>query len=178
MTRRVYFSFHYEADVWRANQVRNSWVSKPDRESAGYYDAAEFEEVRKQGDAAIERWINRNLEGTSVTVVLVGESTCERRWVNYEIQRSLERGNGIIFIKIHNLRDQNGNTCREGSMNFDGLDMQECQVYDWIDNDGYSNLGDWVETCAQVANRPELGPPPKRYTATSSCGRPCQEARG
>ncbi len=39
MARRVFFSFHYERDVWRAGQVRNSWVTK-DREEAGFWDAA------------------------------------------------------------------------------------------------------------------------------------------
>ena len=176
MARRVYFSFHYEADVWRANEVRNSWVSKPDRESAGYYDAAEFEEVKRQGDGAIERWIDRNLEGTTVTAILVGENTCERRWVNYEIRRSLDKGNGLVFIKIHNLRDRNGGTCREGAMDFDGLDVRGYPVYDWVNDDGYNKLGDWVETCALAANRPKLGPPPQRYTSRSSCGRPCNRS--
>jgi len=31
MARRVFFSFHHERDVWRANVVRHSWVTKPDR---------------------------------------------------------------------------------------------------------------------------------------------------
>jgi len=70
MVRRVFFSFHYEKDVWRANVVRNSWVSKPDRESAGFIDAADFEKLKKQGEEAIKRWINGQLEGTSVTAVL------------------------------------------------------------------------------------------------------------
>jgi len=38
MARRVFFSFHYERDNWRAGQARNSWVTK-DRESAGFWDA-------------------------------------------------------------------------------------------------------------------------------------------
>jgi len=171
MVRRVYFSFHYEGDVWRANQVRNSWITKPDRESAGYHDAAEFEAVRRQGDAAVERWIQRNLEGTSVTPVLVGEDTCNRRWVRYEIQQSIERGNGIIFIKIHNLQDQNGNTCQEGALDFGEIDISEYPVYDWVNDGGYDKLGDWVEASALSAGRQELGPPPYRYSGRTGCGR-------
>jgi len=34
MARKVFFSFHYERDIWRASIVRNSWVTKPDREAA------------------------------------------------------------------------------------------------------------------------------------------------
>src|SRR3990167_10356932 len=70
MARRVFFSFHYERDIWRAGQIRNSWVTKPDRESAGFWDSASWEEVKKKGEEAIQRWIDKQLEGTSVTVFL------------------------------------------------------------------------------------------------------------
>ena len=70
MARRVFFSFHYERDVWRANVVRNSWVTKGNYIEAGFIDAADFEEIKKQGDEAIKRWINSQLDGISVTVVI------------------------------------------------------------------------------------------------------------
>jgi hypothetical protein len=171
MTRRVYFSFHYEGDVWRTNQVRNSWVTKSNGEPAGFQDAAEFEAVRKEGDAAVERWIDKNLEGTSVTVVLVGEHTCNRYWVRYEIQQSIDRGNGVIFIKIHNLKDQNGNTCPEGALDFGGIDVSGYPVYYWVNDNGYDKIGDWVEASALAAGRQELGPPPYRYSERTGCGR-------
>jgi len=69
MAGRAFFSFHFERDVWRAGQVRNSWVTK-DRESSGFFDAAAWEEVMKKTDAEIEKWIGTELNGTSVTVVL------------------------------------------------------------------------------------------------------------
>jgi len=54
MARRVFFSFEY-GDVSRAMVVRNSWVTQG-KEAAGFVDAAEFEKLKKQGDAAIKRW--------------------------------------------------------------------------------------------------------------------------
>lgn len=171
MARRVYFSFHYGADVWRACQVRNSWVTKPDRSSAGFHDGAEFEAAEKQGDEAIERWIKRNLEGTSVTAVLVGEYTCSRKWVRYEIQESIKRGNGIIFVDIHDLEDQHGRTCQEGESNYGDIDISKYPVYDYVEEDGYNNLGDWVEASASAAGREKLGPPPYRHVGRTGCGR-------
>jgi MTH538 TIR-like domain (DUF1863) len=47
MARRVFFSFHYERDIWRASIVRNSWVTKPDRQAAGFFDASIWEEAKK-----------------------------------------------------------------------------------------------------------------------------------
>jgi hypothetical protein len=78
MARRVVFSFHYERDIWRASQIRNCWVTKPDRESAGFWDAASWEEVKRRGDEAVKRWIRDQLYGTSVTLVLIGSETSER----------------------------------------------------------------------------------------------------
>ena len=52
MARRVFFSFHYDNDVWRANTVRNSWVTQG-KEAAGFIDKAEFEKIRRTGDKAV-----------------------------------------------------------------------------------------------------------------------------
>src|SRR5437867_4935474 len=97
MARRVFFSFHYERDNWRAGQVRNSWVTR-DREAAGFWDAAAWQEVKSRGDAAIRNWINEQLHGTSVTAVLIGAETASREYVLYEIKQSVARGNGLLDI--------------------------------------------------------------------------------
>jgi hypothetical protein len=54
MARKVFFSFKYD-DVSRAMVVRNSWVTKGS--AAGFIDKAEFEEVERKGDKAIQNWI-------------------------------------------------------------------------------------------------------------------------
>lgn len=49
MAKRVFFSFHYQDVIdFRANVVRNHWVTK-DREEAGYFDASIWEEAQKKG---------------------------------------------------------------------------------------------------------------------------------
>ena len=66
--KKVFYSFHYDNDVTRAWVVRNSWVTKPNRTSSGVIDKAEFEKIKKDGDAAVKRWIDSQLIGTSVTL--------------------------------------------------------------------------------------------------------------
>jgi len=158
MARRVFFSFHYERDIWRASQIRNSWVTKPDRESAGFWDSAKWEEVKRKGDASIRRWIDFNMKGTSVTAVLIGSETCYRKWVRYEIEKSIEKGNDIIGIRIHNMKDQYGETDWPGELDFglgDGEHtFQELYpVYDWVNDDGYENLGPWIEEAVVVESK-------------------------
>ena len=163
MARRVFFSFHYERDIWRASQIRNSWVTKPDRESAGFWDAASWESVKRQGEEAIKRWINNQLNGTSVTVVLIGAETSERKYVNYEIKRSYEIGNGMLGIYIHNMKDQFGRTDTKGKNPFDNWYITRngqkiyfsslYYTYDWIYDRGYENIGEWIEKAARDAGR-------------------------
>lgn len=106
MAKRVYFAFHYQ-DVadFRANVVRNHNVLQG-VEAAGYYDASIWEESRKQGNLALKRLINRELEYTSVTAVLIGSYTYQRPWVRYEIFKSLERGNRLLGIHINGITDR------------------------------------------------------------------------
>lgn len=180
MARKAFFSFHYERDNWRASQVRNSWVTKPDRDSAGFWDSASWEEVKKKGDDAIKRWIDNQLDGTSVTVVLIGNETASRKYVNYEIEQSLKKGNGLLAINIHNLKDKDGWTDSKGENPFDTLYKidengrriplsQIYKTYDWADDNGYDNIGEWVERAALIAGRPNLKPPPTRSVKPSNC---------
>jgi hypothetical protein len=163
MARKAFFSFYYKKDVVRANQVRNSWVTKDNTEAAGFVDAAAFEEVEKGGDAAIKKWINNQLSGTSVTVVLIGSETNQREYVKYELQKSYEKGNGLLGIYIHKCKDLADKTDTKGSNSFGeiGKDANGNSVYfsssypcyDWVDDDGYNNMGEWIEAAAKKAGR-------------------------
>lgn len=149
MARRVFFSFHYERDVWRAGQVRNCWVTKPDREAAGFWDAAAWEEVKKHGDEAVRRWIRDQLHGTSVTAVLIGAETAGRPYVKFEIDQSWSCGNGLFGIYINNIKDSAGKTDTRGQSPFTGYN--NIQVYDWVNDDGYKNIGTWIEAAYERA---------------------------
>ena len=162
MARRVFFSFHHAGDVWRAGQVRNSWVTQ-DRQSAGFWDAAAWEEVKKKDAAAIEKWIDEQMRGTSVTVVLIGTQTSERKHVGYEIKQSHSKGNGMLGIYIHNMKDTNSKTGTKGKNPFakwhierDGKKILLSDIYptyDWVNDDGRKNMGDWIEAAANKAGR-------------------------
>jgi hypothetical protein len=111
MARRVFFSFHHERDIWRVNQVRHSNVVHG-TDAAGFFDHSEYEGVKRKGDEAIKRRIREKLVGTSVTIVLIGYETAGRLYVQYEIQKSAEQGNGFLGIFIDHLKNQDGRTDR------------------------------------------------------------------
>jgi hypothetical protein len=103
------------------------------------------------------------LEGTSVTVVLIGYETNDREYVDYEIEQSYKRGNGMLGIYIHNLKDNEKKTDLKGKNPFDYFSINKngrkvyfseiYPTYDWVNDDGYNNLGDWIEEAAKKAGR-------------------------
>lgn len=156
MARRVFFSFHYENDVWRANTVRNSWVTQG-KEVAGFVDKAEFEEVKRKGDSAVRNWIDNQLLGTSVTVVLVGSETLNRPYVQYEIEQSIKRGNAIIGVAIGGIKNQYQLTSASQSkytkVNNIWFDEVIEGYYDYVLGDGYHNIGSWIESAARAKGK-------------------------
>ena len=146
MVRRVFFSFKYE-DVSRARVVRDRWVTDT-RKASGFIDAENYEKIKQLGDDAIRAWIDGQLLGTCVTVVLVGELTCTSRWVKYEIDESIKRGNGLLGInisKIKNLQGEISICC--------GRMPKGYPFYLWNKNEGFKNIGNWIGAAAQAAGR-------------------------
>jgi hypothetical protein len=114
--RRVFFSFHHQQDIWRVNQVRNSWRYRheSEREAEGFYDGSIWERSKAAGDDSLKALIRDGIKNTSVTCVLAGTHTYQRRWVRYEIARSIVKGNGLLTVKIHSMRDASGSISLEG----------------------------------------------------------------
>ncbi|QIK95582.1 TIR domain-containing protein [Sphingomonas sp. HDW15A] len=115
MARRTFFSFHYAPDVWRAWNVRNSWVVQNSRESQGFFDSSVFESKKRESEDALKRFLTAGLSNTSVTCVLVGTETASRRWVRYEIARTVLKGNGLLAVDIHGVKNKDGKTSTKGA---------------------------------------------------------------
>ena len=161
MVRTTFFSFHYDNDIWRASQVRNSDVVDDSIEESGFIDGASWESIKREGDDAVRDWINRQMNGCSVTVVLIGSETYDRKWINYEIEKSYEEGMGLVGVRIHRIRDKDGNRDQRGKNplskykdSHTGENLSSIfNTYDWVGDNGRENLGDWVEEAAQIADR-------------------------
>ena len=137
MARRVFFSFHYQRDIWRVNQIRNI-PNVTGCAAAGFQDASLWEEAKKKGDAAIKKLIDEGLKNTSVTVVCIGAKTAGRKYINYEIEQSIKRGNGIVGIQIHGVKDSNGNTDTVGEIPYK-ITANDYEVYKYVDHEKLAN---------------------------------------
>lgn len=144
MAKRVFFSFHYEnVSDFRVNVVRNHWLLKPNREVAGFFDASVWETARKTSDLALKRLINGAIKNTSNTCVLIGEGTYNRRWVKYEIIKSLASGNHIFGVHINKIRNRPGLTANYGLNPFDYLGYEYSENGKTLRPIEYKN-GKWV----------------------------------
>jgi len=148
LARRTFFSYHYSPDVWRAWNVRNSWIVKPaDQESVGFFDKSVFEASRKESADALKRFLREGLENTSVTCVLAGSNTFARRWVRYEIARSIIKGNGLLTVHIHGVKNSEGQMAVKGPdpLNYMGVYKVDSGIYlaelnssgTWVKYDDY-----------------------------------------
>lgn len=159
MARQCFYSFHYQPDCMRASQVRNIGAiegNSPARDN-------DWEAITKGGDTAIESWIKKQMEGRTCTIVLVGENTANRKWINHEIVKSWNNGMGIVGIRIHGLKNFEQQISNAGANPFDYVSVGDKKLssivkcynpsgqdskekYDWI----ATNIGAAVEEAIRL----------------------------
>lgn len=113
--RQVFYSFHFDNDVMRVHQIRNIGVLEGNEPVS----PNQWEEVKRKGNAAIEKWIDDNMKYRSCVVVLIGSQTANRKWVLYEISKAWNAGKGVLGIYIHNLNCPRNGRCGQGPNPFD-----------------------------------------------------------
>jgi len=160
--RKVFYSFHYDRDSWRVQQVKNMGVVEGQR----LLSSNDWEEVKKKGDAAIKEWIATEMKGKSCLVVLIGSETAGRPWVRYEIQKAWTDGKGVLGVDIHHLKNKDGKTDTRGANPFAALTLNgtafsdvarrhnpagstSSEVYASIE----ASLPSWVEEAIAIRSR-------------------------
>jgi hypothetical protein len=99
MAKSVFYSFYYDSDVHRVQLVRNINAL----EAQPLLNSQEWETVRKGGDPGIEKWIGDQMAYKKAVIVLVGQATAGRKWVNYEINKAWSDKKPVLGIRIHGL---------------------------------------------------------------------------
>ena len=157
--RQVFYSFHYSNDVMRVQQIRNMGVI----EGNSPVSPNEWEQVKRSGDKAIEKWIDDNMKYRSCVIVLIGSETASRPWVQYEIKKAWSEGKGLLGIYIHNIRDPRTGTCSKGKNPFSQFTLagkpfdQIVPCYEQKSWDAYNdirnNLDTWIENAISIRRK-------------------------
>ncbi len=116
MARKCFYSFHYEPDNWRASMVRQIGAIEGNQPASDN----DWETISKgpNHDEKIRKWISAQMDGRTCTIVLVGSGTANRKWINHEIIKSWNEGLGVVGIRIHGLKNSQGETSSMGENPF------------------------------------------------------------
>jgi hypothetical protein len=160
MARKCFYSFHYKPDNWRVSTVRNIGAIEGNKPASDN----DWETITKGGDKKIEEWITNQMEGRTCTIILAGSNTANRKWINYEIEKSWDDGKGVLVIYIHNLKDKDGKQCSKGANPFYYINRPSEKrlstiakaydpprstskgVYSYIED----NIEEWIEEAIQI----------------------------
>jgi hypothetical protein len=161
MAKRVFYSFHCDADCWRVAQVRNIGIIDESPAASDH----DWEEVKKGGDPAIARWIDGQMAGRCCAIVMIGAQTAGRKWINYEVLKAWNSGMGLVGVHIHNLKDRHPLQATKGrnlfadfNVNYGKCSMADVvrtydppfadskYVYDYIRN----NLSGWIDEAVRI----------------------------
>lgn len=161
MARKIFSSFHYKPDNWRAATVRSIGAIEGNKLASDN----DWESITSGGDSAIKQWIAEQMKGKSCVVVLIGSATAGRKWINYEINKGWNDGKGLLGIYIHNLKDSKGNKSTKGTNPFSGFTVGDdkknlssiVKAYDppytastSVYNHIKDNIVDWIEEAVEI----------------------------
>ena len=149
--KKVFFSFCYQRDNWRVQQIKNMGIVEGQKLCL----SNEWEEVKRKGDNAIKKWIDENMVDKSCVIVLIGSETYGRKWVNYEIKKAWEYKKGLFGIYIHTMKDSKSQIDQQGKNPFESFTVNgknlsqyidvyypnPCNAYEYIK----INLKKWIE---------------------------------
>jgi len=161
MARKVFYSFYFTKDSHRVSQVKQMGVI----EGQPLLSSNQWEEVKKGGDKAIEKWIADEMKGKSCLVVLIGSATAGRKWVNHEIKKAWDDEKGVVGVYIHNLKNLSGKQDSQGANPFSGTTVGDVKkdlstvvnahnppytTSTYVYDDIKDNLADWVEKAITI----------------------------
>lgn len=152
----VFYSFHFNNDVMRVQQVRNIGSIEENPPTS----PNEWETLKRSGDTAVKRWIDNNMKYKRCVVVLIGADTHSREWVRYEIKKAWEDGKALLGVHIHNLKCPRGGTSKKGRNPFDEFTFEDGRklssvvpTYDPSPTDAYNdirlNIANWIQHAIQ-----------------------------
>lgn len=95
--RRVFISYQHEDQMKAKGFNLMSYNKNVNIEFTGRHL---LDPVHSNDKAYITRKIKEQITGSSATVVLIGDQTADSDWVANEIQWSIDKGNGVVGIRL------------------------------------------------------------------------------
>ena len=106
-------------DSFRASKIRNM----KNFEQPIVFAEEDWSTIANQSETEIQNWIDQQLKQSDCLVVLIGEETAKKKWINYSIKRAYELNKGVVGIFVHRLLDEAGDPSERGEDPFHYVDL-------------------------------------------------------
>ena len=153
MARRIFISFQHDDRMQAQGFNLLRWNPNVPVEFVGRHLLSP---VESEDPEYIRRKIREQLDGISLTVALIGRNTANSEWVDFEIRESMARGKGLLGIQVKDAGKVDAPPA---------LVEAGAKIIDW-DPDIFA---DEFERACLIADRPELGPPTRRWATEGGC---------
>lgn len=148
----VFYSFHFNNDVMRVQQIRNIGSIEGNPPT----NPNEWEKLKRTGTKAVENWIDQNMKYKRCIIVLIGSGTAGRNWVKHEIIKAWNDGKALLGIHIHNIKCPRNGVSRKGRNPFDSIKFEDGRslstvvpCYDPDSTNAYrdisENISGWID---------------------------------
>lgn len=137
----IFISYHYDRD----NQIAREITEIINTDKINVFSVVR-ENEKKKDDEIIKNWVDEEIKKTKITILLISKETLGRKYVSYELSKSLLNGNTVIPILI----DSEENAFNEKSIDsvnkklYEELSGRKLKIRKWFQENGKENILRWL----------------------------------
>jgi hypothetical protein len=138
---RVFISYHYASD----NKIAKEITEIINSDKLNIFTVVR-EDEEKTNEEIIKSWADEEIKKAKITILLISKKTLDRKYVSYELTKSLDNGNLIIPILI----DSKENNFSEKEI--ESIENKLCKKFKikkikirrWFQGKGKKNILRWL----------------------------------
>lgn len=137
----VFLSYHYDSD----NKIARQITEIINTDTINIFTVIREDEKEKD-DEIVKNWVDEKIKGTRITILLISKETLDRKYVSYELEKSLSQGNSIIPILIDS--EENAFDDEKIDLIIQKLDTEllgmKLKLRKWYQENGKENILRWL----------------------------------
>ena len=137
----VFLSYHYDSD----NKIARQITEIINTDTINIFTVIREDEKEKDDDI-VKNWVDEKIKGTRITILLISKETLDRKYVSYELEKSLSQRNSIIPILIDS--EENAFDDEKIDLIIQKLDTEllgmKLKLRKWYQENGKENILRWL----------------------------------
>lgn len=137
----VFLSYHYDSD----NKIARQITELINTDTINIFTVIREDEKEKD-DEIVKNWVDEKIKGTKITILLISKETLDRKYVSYELEKSLSQRNSIIPILIDS--EENAFDDEKIDLIIQKLDTEllgmKLKLRKWYQENGKENILRWL----------------------------------